>query len=366
MPPTTGEDLTLPTDEVTKATRRLAENCNAELGSCILSIMRVLTRGMLLLAICAAARPACADEIQLKDGKTFYGTIVGYDNNMFKIKTDFGYILVEKSKIASIVPNGTPSAKGGTNAPASAGKNESDVARSGQETEAVKSKGAQPTAEPAVISTYEKPVPRISNAPVRPEIPTNAPKLNAVAPSLKGAPTTTTNSLVATDTALAPAKGIETPQIPEEVQGNTYINHVYGFRIYKAPSWQLIDDATELPNAIVAMGTQNESTLLVVGREKNKQSLDAAANVVEKRLHEVYDDYRQTSQRKTVVGGLPAVEYRYRGKAEEHDWSGTLVVVARGSDILTALGMTYADTDLIQIQENVITRAIASLDFNVR
>jgi hypothetical protein len=28
------------------------------------------------------------------------------------------------------------------------------------------------------------------------------------------------------------------------------------------------------------------------------------------------------------------------------------------------LGMTYADTDLIQIQENVITRAIASLEFS--
>jgi len=145
------------------------------------------------------------------------------------------------------------------------------------------------------------------------------------------------------------------------VQGNTYTNHVYGFKMYKAPSWQLIDDATELPNAIVAMGTPNESTLLVVGREKTRQPLDAAANVVEKRLHDVYEDYKQTSQRRTVVGGLPAVEYRYRGKAEEHDWSGTLVVVSRGGDILTALGMTYADTDLIQIQENVIAKAIARL-----
>src|SRR6266704_1722858 len=69
--------------------------------------------------------------------------------------------------------------------------------------------------------------------------------------------------------------------------------------------------------------------------------------------------------RKTDVGGLPAVEYEYRGKADDHDWSGKLVVVARGKDILTVLGMTYADNDLIQIQENVIARAISSLDFNV-
>jgi len=67
-----------------------------------------------------------------------------------------------------------------------------------------------------------------------------------------------------------------------------------------------------------------------------------------------------------TVGGLPAVEYRYRGTADGHEWSGTLAVMARNSDIFTVLGMTYADTDLIQIQENVIAKAITSLDFSVR
>src|ERR1700744_4411619 len=67
--------------------------------------MRNLTRALCLLALGIAARPLLADEIQLKDGKTFYGTIVGYDNKMFKIKTDFGFIYVEKDKIAAIIPN---------------------------------------------------------------------------------------------------------------------------------------------------------------------------------------------------------------------------------------------------------------------
>jgi hypothetical protein len=52
--------------------------------------------------------------------------------------------------------------------------------------------------------------------------------------------------------------------------------------------------------------------------------------------------------------------------AEGHDWSGTLAVVAHDGDVFTVLGMTYADTDLIQIQENVIARAIASIDFSVK
>jgi hypothetical protein len=61
---------------------------------------------------------------------------------------------------------------------------------------------------------------------------------------------------------------------------------------------------------------------------------------------------------------LSAVEFRYVGKADEHDWSGTLVVIARGNEIFTVLGMTYADSDLIQIQENVIAKSIASLNFD--
>jgi hypothetical protein len=337
--------------------------------------MRVLSRGALLLAICVAALPAKSDEIQLKDGKTFYGVIVAYDNNMFKVKTDFGYILVEKSKISAILPNGSEAAKSDVKSPApktapeAAGSNarkQAERDRSLVTAEPVKTEAVSPSPQPAVLSTAERIGPRVSSAPVRPALPPNATKTTAIAPSIKTVPSAAAAALATTATPLTPSKQAAIPEIPEEVQGNIYTNHVYGFRMYKAPSWQLIDDATELPNAIVAMGTPNASTLLVVGREKTRQPLDAAAIVVEKRLHEVYDDYKQTSQRKTVVGGLPAVEYRYRGKAESHDWSGTLVVVSRGSDILTALGMTYADTDLIQIQENVIARAIASLDFNIR
>ena len=137
--------------------------------------------------------------------------------------------------------------------------------------------------------------------------------------------------------------------------------------MYKAPSWELIEDARQaLPNVIVAMGTSNESTLMVVGQEKAKESLQTSAAAVEKRLREIYSNYRLISQQPAVVGGTPAIEYKYRGTADEHDWSGTLVVIGRGKDVLTMLGMTYADSDLIQIQENVIARAIASMSFDVQ
>ena len=163
-----------------------------------------------------------------------------------------------------------------------------------------------------------------------------------------------------------PPKEPEPPAIKEEVQGTLYTNYSHGFRMYKAPSWELIEDARKaLPNAIVAMGTSNESTLMVVGQEQTKDSLEVSANGVEKRLREIYSNYRMISRRKTVVGGAPAIEFKYSGMADEHLWSGTLVVVSRGRDVLTLLGMTYADNDLIQIQENVIARAISSTDFDV-
>jgi hypothetical protein len=326
----------------------------------------LLMRGLTLAALCGLTLSAAtADEIQLKDGKTFSGVIVGYENNMFKVKTDFGFIMVEKSKIAAIIPTGSDAGKSDAKPTA---RKQARPETSQPEAEAVKidaSKG-QPTAQPAVESIVEKSTPRLSSAPSRPQLPAATQRVNAIAPSIKSVPAEAATAMATPNAALAPTREAETPIAPEEVQGNVYTNHAYGFKMYKAPSWQLIEDPTALPNAIVAMGTPNESTLMVVGREKTKQPLDSAATTVETRLREVYEGYRQVSQRKTTVGGSPAVEYRYRGKADEHDWSGTLVVIARGNDIFTALGMTYADSDLIQIQENVIAKAISSLDFTAR
>jgi hypothetical protein len=306
------------------------------------------------LAFLASALVLCgtapADEIRLKDGKKLYGVIVGYEDNMFKVKTEFGYVLVEKDKIASIIPD-TPVQP----APAKT----DPVAKPGSASEAKPS----PETE-AVVAKKDKATAIAANANARPEIPVATKAVaDSNAPALKTAVATPKSTLLPTAAPPPPPKPVDR----EEIQGNLYTNHEFGFRMYKAPSWQLIDGAGQaLPNAIVAMGTSNESTLLVVGREDSRAPLETAAPAVEKRLHDVYDNYRLISQRKTVVGGQPAVEYRYRGLADGHDWSGTLSVVSHGGDVVTILGMTFADTDLIQIQENVIARSIASVDFNVK
>jgi hypothetical protein len=312
-------------------------------------------------AIAIAATGVYADEIRLKDGKKLYGVIVSYEENMFKVKTDFGFVLVEKDKIASIIP----SAPASTDAHPSA-KNAAEPAKTGT--------NAQPKAENASAlpsdvkptNTADKTASKINGGAVKPESAANVPAAQPVAPALKGSGDVANPAIPVVTAQPAAPKEPEVPAIREDVQGNLYTNYTHGFRMYKAPSWQLIEGArSALPNAIVAMGTSNESSLMVVGREKAKEPLDIAAVTVERRLHEVYDNYQRVSQRKTTVGGSPAMEFYYRGKADDHDWSGTLVVISRNGDIFTVLGMTYADNDLIQIQENVIARAIASLSFDL-
>jgi hypothetical protein len=338
---------------------------------------------MCVLTVCAIGPSARADEIRLKGGRKLYGVIVSYEDNMFKIKTDFGYELIEKDKIESIIPS-TPAGKtetpegkknvspppskpeGGAPAPmtgADSRPQTEPAVATGSDASSVARNASAKTADPA--GKIDKTAAKITNVAVRPEVSAKSAAPTVAAPAMKDAPAATATGLTAAAAAPAPPKEPELPANKEEIQGNLYTNYTHGFRMYKAPSWSLIEEARgALPNAIVAMGTSNESTLLVVGEEKTKDPLDTAAAGIEKRLHDVYANYQRLSERKTMVGGLPAVEYQYRGKADEHDWSGRLVIVARGKDMFTVLAMTYADSDLIQIQENVIARTIASLDFS--
>jgi hypothetical protein len=348
---------------------RLARVSRVKKDSAFLTVCSTTLIAAALLLPCQTR----ADEIHLKDGKVLYGEFVGLDGNLYKVKTDYGYVLVEKDKIASIVPvtpAGTeakpttiPTIKKESAKRTAPPKSEPAPEAAPTTTEPAADASAESSPSPAEIKR-QRAAALVANSAVKPEVHT-APARKIVAPSLQPVASSGTPASVVTSSAtpLPPPKEVE--PLPEEIRGNLYINYANNFRIYKAPSWNLIEDARKtLPNAIVAMGTFNESTLLVVGKEKNKEALDPAAAAVEHRVREVYENYRQISRRTTTVGGLPGIEFRYRGMADDHDWSGTLVVLSRGSEIFTILGMTYADTDLIQIQENVIARSIASLNFS--
>jgi hypothetical protein len=181
-----------------------------------------------------------------------------------------------------------------------------------------------------------------------------APKIKSVAAQAPAPPVTPP----------APPPAPEPVVIRDEIRGNQYVNLTYGFQMYKPPSWELIPAARKaLPDAVAAMGTYDKTTLLVIGREHAKDSLEAHSATTEKALRDVYENYRLISTRSVSVAGLPAVEQRSRGTADGRDWSVVVMTLFKGNDAYTLLGMTWADSDLIQVQENVIAKAVNSLTF---
>src|SRR6266404_178715 len=257
-------------------------------------------RGPLLVAALAVvfsamAPYAWADEIQLKDGKKLYGVIVAYEDNMFKVKTDFGYVLVEKDKILKIIPS-TPAGKSGPQPaakkdaaqhspkPTADSQPQAEAVASGSEASPASTNASAKLATASTPGKADKSSPKVTSAAVKPELPAGGPAGNVPAPAIKGTSATPGNSMASSPATPAPPKEPEVPANREEIQGNLYTNYTHGFRMYKAPSWNLIEEARNaLPNAIVAMGTSNESTLMVVGDEKTKEPLETAAAAVEKR-----------------------------------------------------------------------------------
>ncbi len=252
------------------------------------------------------AAPVVADELKLKDGTKITGKIVGFEEGAFKVETSYGFALVRRDKVASILIDED-------NKPESA------------KAEPVKPAAAPPEAQRAASAANSS--------------------VTAPAPPARPAP---------------PAE----PVIRESVEGTAYVNHTFGFRMYKPPSWRVIEGARRLlPSAIVAMGTNDETTLLVLGQSRLTGSLDSHAAATDRQLRQVYENLRVLSDERAVIGGVPAIERRFRGTVGERDWSCVMVTFSRGSDVFTILGMTAADSDLVQIQENVIARTLASLEF---
>jgi hypothetical protein len=321
--------------------------------------------GLALLAVFLSAAPTRADEIRLKDGTKIIGTIVGFENDSFRVETSYGFALVQKDKVADINISASkkepdPKAKSGAPAP------------------------APPVAAPAVVSATAKK--SVSPADASPEPKAMAPESIAALSSATPGPTagpapgsSSSGTTAKSDPALPKARPavaaapVSTPTpaptpeplvIRDEVRGNLYVNLTYGFQMYKPPSWDLIPAARKaLPDAVAALGTYDQTTLMVIGRERAKDSLEAHAAATGKALTDAYDNYRVISTKHVSIAGFPAIEQRSRGTADGRDWSVILLTFLKGNDAFTLLGMTWADSDLIQVQENVISKTVNSLTF---
>jgi hypothetical protein len=327
-------------------------------------ILGTMRRGIALatgLAILAGGYfvAARADEIKLKDGTKINGTIVGFEDNSFKVKTSYGFAVVQKDQVVSIIvsdgakKSDVGASKASAAAPASASAASSTPAPAKPDrTEHV---SAEPASKAAEADSA-------ANAIV--EYPhTDAP----VSPAKSAAPTTPKSTLqpaTVTVAAPPPPKPAAPEPMREEVSGNTYTNDTYGFRMYKPPDWKVIEGARKiLPGAITAMGTDDQTTYLLIGQETGGKSLTSVMDVADKRLHDVMDNFRPLDEKRVTISGVTAIERRFRGSVDQKDWSGLVAYIPHGASVYTIFGMTLADTDLVQIQENVISRAITSLQF---
>lgn len=311
---------------------------------------------LLLLLIPAGA--ARADEIRLKDGTKIIGTIVGFENDSFRVETSYGFALVQKDKVAdiSIVATKKESEqkpKASATAPQTSTTTPGVVPAVAKESTAA----ASASREPIAAAPMRAPVSAGAAAGSGAKTEIAAPKIKAVAAAEPAPPVAPP----------APPPAPAPPVIRDEIHGNQYVNLTYGFQMYRPPSWDLIPAARKaLPDAVAALGTNDQTTLLVIGREPAKDSLDAHSAATEKALREVYENYRLISTRRVSVAGIPAIEQRSRGTADGRDWSVILLTLFKGDDAYTLLGMTWADSDLIQVQENVIAKAVNSLTFTAQ
>jgi hypothetical protein len=350
--------------------------------------------------------PACADTLHLKDGSTVTGVIVGFDQNSFKVKTSYGYAVIRRDAVVSIdMSEGNSSTDKKPSQPPAPAEKPAAAASTSPAAPA-----QTPPAKPAVPAIPAQPVAASTTSPKAPEslahTPPPAPGANpakisastpatrpaaaappatrsespaapAMRPATPSPPATASSPALAAKPAVAaskppapptkpspPPKPVDEP-IREEASGNSYSNITYGFRMFKPPTWDIIEGARKtLPGAIAALGTKDQSTYLLIGTSPATGSLDSDLKTSDVKLRDMFDNYRPLGDARETISGTPAVERKFRGSIDTQDWSGVVVLFERGKLAYAVLGMTIADTDLVQIQENVIRRAISSLQFN--
>ncbi len=347
------------------------------------------TAAALFAGLAAAAR---ADELKLKDGTKVSGAIVGFDDNSFKVKTSYGYALVQKDQVVSILMSDTakkpdteknaetkkklePATEKAPAAPGAAAENVNEPASAAPNAKPAAPRESKPPANATAANTAAaSPAPAAANAANTKSASapaTPAPAAHPANAKIASTPATPAPAAANSAAAKTPPPAVTDPPKPatpepvrEEVNGNTYTNKTFGFQMYKPPDWQVIEGARSiLPGAITAMGTADQTTYLLIGNEPAGKSLAADMDETDHRLREILDNYRPLGEKRVAVSGAPVVERRFRGSIDHRDWSGVVAFIPRGAHLYTIFAMTLADTDLVQIQENVIARTISSFQF---
>jgi hypothetical protein len=297
--------------------------------------VRSLFAASLALAACLMVFPATAEEITLHDGQKIVGTIVGFENDMFRVETEFGFALIRKERVRAI-NFGPPASRESAPKPGER-KTPSSASKPAALPEPVKTASENaPQTTAAVASPAASPVP----AKVLPE-------------PLKASPPPPVSRPL--DQPL-PAP------IQERVEGNSYINDTFHFALYKPPGWKIHEEAPrETGRAIVAMGPEDEQTLLIVDRQVWSGPPDLKNDTTETNLRQTYQDYQALSESPAKLDGRPAVRRDFTGLMDGVEWHGVSVRVAEGNTVFGIIGLTSAET--YQFQQALLNKIINSFRF---
>jgi hypothetical protein len=258
---------------------------------------------------------------------------------MFRVETEFGFALIRKDKVATI--------SFGPSSPKEAGQKPGER----------KNPPAAPKSAPGAL-----------------EKPTGS-SLEAAKPAAESAPVPVASSRSASPaTTAAPAKAPPPPpvsrpldaplpaDIQEHLEGNTYVNDTFQFAMYKPPGWKIHEGVPrETGRAIVAIGTEDEQTLLIVDRQVWSGTPDLKRDTTEASLRHTYEDYQALSESSIQIDGRAALRREFQGLMDGVEWHGVSVRVARDNTVFGLIGLTSAET--FQFQQAVLNKIINSFRF---
>ncbi len=328
-----------------------------------------ITAGLLVVGVLVGAPASThAEEIVLKDGQKIVGTIVGYEKDMFRVETDFGIALVRKDKVASIQMNKSDAATASPQAPS----------RPTTKTIEVKSVpiAAAPVAAPAPEAAPPAPRPPVSlhvevpvsvkppEPPVPPVIhlpdPAHVPK-GARSPVVGLAPTLT-NLLPPPPPVSHPVEVPMPAHLQEHVEGTTYFSDTFQFSMFKPPDWKIYEGVPkETGSGIMAMGTEDEQTLLIVDRQVWSGTPKLTSDQVEANLRQTYQEYRRISEGSLECDGQTATRQTFTGVLDGAEWHGVAIHVIHGNMVFGIIGLTSAES--FQFQEAIFNKIIKTFHF---
>jgi hypothetical protein len=281
---------------------------------------------LLLAAVVCLAGTARGEEITLKDGQKIVGTIVGYEKDMFRVETSYGIALVRKDKVVSIQVS-KPDAEA---APRKPSPTQSDALKPNPDESArTASPKNAPTPPPPEAAPEKPPAP-----PPKPPPPPVSRPLDVPLPA----------------------------HIQEHVDGATYINDTFQFSMFKPPDWKVYEGVPkETGSGIMAMGAEDERTLLLVDRQVWSGTPDLSSDQVEAKLRQTYQEYRKVSEQSFQCDGQPAIRRTFTGVMDGAEWHGVAVHVAHGNMVFGIIGLTSAET--FEFQQAIFSKIIRTFHF---